>query len=113
MSLIDLLGIDPDSFRWQDLAACAGMAPKKAGDKNYFYEAYEEDIVIAQNVDEVCKACPVIAACAQTAYNNKEEGVWGGVYWNSRGKPDEIRNRHKTKDDWKWLEQTTGLTLKP
>jgi hypothetical protein len=111
MSLIDILGIDPDTFRWQDIAACGGMAPKKAGEVNMFYEGYEEDSVIAKNIDQVCFSCPVIAACAQTASQNKEEGVWGGIYWNSRGKVDEIRNRHKTKDEWAWLEKTTGLTL--
>jgi len=105
MSLIDDLGLDPDNFDWQDLASCRGM------DTNWFYDTYENDEVAATAADQICYNCPVITACGLQALEAKEEGLWGGVYWTSSGKPDKSRNKHKTEEEWKWLEQKLGRKL--
>ncbi len=99
MSLIDALGIDPENFDWRDIAACGGM------DTDWFYDDYEKDSVVAINVDNVCDSCPVKLACGKHAQTFKEEGVWGGVYWNSSGKPDRARNRHKTDEEWQEVKE--------
>jgi len=104
-NILDDLGLDPDTVTWQDLAACKGM------ELEWFYEDYENDAVHARNADLVCASCPVVAACAAAGKTKKEEGLWGGVYWNGAGKPDRVRNRHKTDEVWKDLEKKTGLKL--
>lgn len=93
MSLVELLGLDPEDFDWQDLAACAGM-PRKA-----FYEKYETDTEHAKAIDQMCLACPVMAACAMAGQDG-EYGVWGGIYWNGNGQMDETKNAHKGPEFW-------------
>lgn len=105
MSLFDELNIDPDNFTWEDLAACKGM------DINWFYDSYEGDEVHARNADKVCYNCPALAACGLHAIDHKEEGLWGGVYW-SNGKPDRTKNKHKTEEDWQWLEEQYNQRLR-
>lgn len=95
-SILDNLGIDQDNIRWWHLSACQGM------DTNLFFDKYEIDINIAKNIDEACISCPVISMCYESAIENKEDGVWGGVYLNS-GSIDKARNTHKTPDVWKRL----------
>lgn len=98
MSILSDLGLDPETLKWQDLAACNNMDP------NLFYDRYEEDEIIAKQIDEVCLRCPVMAACAKAGQTNKEEGVWGGIYWNGSGKPDKIRNKHKSVETWQRIQ---------
>jgi hypothetical protein len=104
MSLLDDLGIDPEDFTWEQLAGCVEMPV------NWFYDDYENDSVIARNVESVCRNCPVIRPCAEAAMDNKEEGLWGGIYWNN-GKVDKVRNRHKTPEDWAELEERIGRKI--
>jgi hypothetical protein len=98
MSLLDQLGIDPEDFTWEQLAACNNM------EVEWFYDRYENDNVHARNLDQVCYNCPVIRACAEQALDAKEEGLWGGVYWNN-GKVDKVRNKHKTPEEWAMIEE--------
>lgn len=95
--ILEELGIDPEDFQWQDLAACKGI-----DDVNYFFDKYEKDRVIAEHVDQLCMVCPVRSFCLRDGMENKEEGVWGGVYLTN-GEPDRERNSHKTEEDWKKL----------
>lgn len=114
MGLARELGIDPESMTWEDWAACRGM-----GWQNFFVSPSKsevnddedveeippgyEDAVIAKSVDDLCFSCPVQKACGVYGMQNKLEGVWGGMYLNTRGKPDRKRNEHKTEADWKHL----------
>lgn len=100
-TLIELLGIDPDDFIWQDLALCANDE-----EPQHFYEEYESDPEVAAQIDQMCLACPVMAACAKQG-SAGEHGVWGAIYWNGSGKPDKTRNAHKT--DAVWAEIHTRL----
>lgn len=96
MQAHDALGIDPedDSLTWERLALCAGMPT------NWFFDEYESDETVAKQVDEACLSCPVMAICANVGRENKEHGVWGGVYFNGSGKPDKNKNIHKTNEVW-------------
>ena len=98
-TLIELLGIDPDDFIWQDLALC-----ENAEKPSNYYEDYESDTEVARQVDEMCLSCPVMAACAKQGQSG-EHGVWGGIYWNGSGKPDKARNAHKTDAVWAEIHQ--------
>lgn len=97
-NILNELGIDSESFEWWDLAVCLGM------DTNLFYDKYETDINIANNIDEACLSCPVINMCYKAGIEKNEHGVWGGVYLNS-GSIDKARNVHKTQDTWKRLKK--------
>lgn len=98
MNLVELLGLDPEDFEWQDLASCQGM-PRAA-----FYEKYEQDTEHAKNIDQMCIGCPVLAACSMAGQDG-EHGVWGGIYWNGAGSPDENRNSHKTPEVWEQIRE--------
>lgn len=91
VNILEELGVDPEDFRWQDLALCAGM------DTELFFDKYEKDSVLAKEVDELCEHCPVYEYCKEQGKDGPEWGVWGGVYWNGAGRPDENRNAHKGK----------------
>lgn len=104
MSLLDELGIDPEDFTWEQLAACNNMSV------NWFYDDYENDDILAKAATQTCYNCPVIRACAEQAIDGKEEGLWGGIYW-SNGKPDKVRNRDKTPEEWEWLEKKIGRKI--
>lgn len=93
MTLLEQLGLDPDDFVWQDLALCDGMDPE------LFYSKYENNEEDARQTDEVCLHCPVMKECGLRGMQG-ETGVWGGIYWNGSGKPDEARNAHKTPEVW-------------
>lgn len=105
MSLIEDLGLDPDSLTWEDLAACQGM------ETSWFFEDYENSSTHAKQVDQVCLNCPVIMACSKAGRSNKEEGVWGGVYW-ANGKIDKTKNKHKTEAEWKAIEKRVGAKIR-
>lgn len=95
MSIISLLGIDPDSFTWHDLALCKGL-----DDPDDLYENYERKVNVAKAVDDMCLSCPVMKECAMTGRDSGETGVWGAVYWDGSGRPDEDKNSHKTPEIW-------------
>jgi hypothetical protein len=75
-------------FDWHEYASCSGL------EVNWFFDDYENDPIFAKQVDKLCASCPVNALCLQTGQENKEWGVWGGVYLVN-GKPDTVRNAHK------------------
>lgn len=94
--ILNDLGVDKDDLDWWHLSVCRGM------DTNLFYDKYENDSNIAKSIDEACMSCPVIKMCFDSGVNNKEHGVWGGVYLNS-GDIDKSKNLHKTKESWNRL----------
>lgn len=100
-NLIEQLGLDEETLKWYQLAACSNM------DINLFYDTYESDKIAASQVDQVCLHCPVIRECYNEGIENSERGVWGGVYLNI-GKIDDDHNSHKTREDWKRLESIHG-----
>jgi hypothetical protein len=92
-NILEELGVDPDDFTWEDLALCQNM------DTELFFDKYVEDPVIAKETDEMCLHCPVLAYCHSEGPKGNW-GVWGAVYWNGAGRPDESRNAHKTPEVW-------------
>lgn len=100
--LFNSLGIDPDRFLWQDLAACKGL------DFNLFFDDYEENQVHAKVIDEMCLHCPVIRDCYLSGTDNNETGVWGGIYLTN-GVVDKGRNLHKSQQDWETVIATIGF----
>ena len=95
MNFLEMMGLDPDTFTWHDLALCNGI-----DDADLFFEKYESDKNVARQVDDMCLHCPVMKQCAQTGMEEKQQGVWGSVYWNGAGEPDANRNEHKTPEVW-------------
>ena len=88
---LESLGLDPHTFHWQDLSACAGL------DVNLFFDKYEKYRSIAEQTDNICLTCPVIADCFNFGQHNEETGVYGGFYLN-RGEVDSVRNKHKSPE---------------
>lgn len=80
---------------WQDDAACLG---EKVND---FFDNYEEDEggELRQEMDGLCRSCPVMRTCFAYAKYYRLTGVWGGIYMN-KGDIDKEMNNHKTPDDW-------------
>jgi hypothetical protein len=95
-NILNKLNADDSSVNWWHLAVCNGL------DVNLFFDKYELDKNIANNIDQACLACPVISMCYQSGVENNEYGVWGGVYLSS-GSIDKMRNAHKNKEIWKIL----------
>lgn len=96
--------VEDTDLSWYHLAVCQGMNdPQPDSDahqhKDYFYEEYEADPVVAQVMDSICFSCPVRASCLREGIENKEWGLWGGVFLMN-GKMDESRNAHKTEETW-------------
>lgn len=94
MSLITDLNLDPDTVTWESFASCKGLSDV---DSELFYEVYENDVIMATNLDQVCVRCPVIKACHNAAVARKDWGLMGGFY-KIDGKNDRVRNRHKSKE---------------
>ena len=105
MSLVTELGLEPEDIRWYHLAACNKMP------LNMFYDDYEVDEIFAENTDNVCLSCPVIKQCFSEGIENKERGVWGGIYLHL-GRIDKVNNDHKTDDIWDRLENIHGRSLR-
>lgn len=94
-----------EDLAWYHLAICKGMNDRRdpaVEEKHvdYFYEGYEDDPVFAQTMDAVCLSCPVRKMCLREGFENKESGLWGGVYLD-KGKTDIAKNAHKTDEVWK------------
>jgi hypothetical protein len=101
-NILNSLGIDPDRFLWQDLAACRGL------DFNLFFDNYEENQTHARVIDEMCLHCPVIKDCYFSGTDNSETGVWGGIYLTN-GVVDKSRNLHKTQENWEEVIKAVGF----
>ena len=99
--LLELLGIDPEDIKWQDLSMCRGM------DRELWFDKYESDEKVAQSTDEICLSCPVLKQCLMAGIENNEHGCWGGVFLVS-GKPDKNRNSHKSDNTWNELQERIG-----
>ena len=98
-SLLEQIGIDPRYFEWQHLAACSGYPT------NFFFEDYEKDTKVAENIDALCLSCPVARECFKLGIDTKSIGVFGGFYLTN-GEPLKTRNIHKT------IEMAQGLAAK-
>lgn len=94
VNLLEELGLDPRELRWQDLALCNGL------DTEIFFEYYENSEQAALQADQICLHCPVMKQCGMAGMNN-EAGTWGAIYWNGSGKPDQLKNSHKSQETWK------------
>lgn len=103
--LIDFFELDSEDFDWRDIGSCLGY-----GDPDLWYEAYENDSVVAAQVDEICIHCPVAKQCFAAGLRGKETGVWGGVYLEN-GKVSESENAHKSEDTVKALVKLHGKSL--
>jgi len=107
-----LQGVDVKSLEWKTLGLCSSLNPDwfSSYDGNYDSEGkkvvtYENDKVLAKQVDEICLSCPVMVRCYSEGENNKEFGVWGGIFWDGLGKRDIKHNKHKTDEVWERIEQ--------
>jgi len=89
-------------YKFDDNALCLNM------DTNHFFDKYEEDKELAQNVDALCIRCPAQRQCLAYAVSNQEWGVWGGIYFEG-GKISKEFNSHKTKQDW--FKTWSGATM--
>ena len=78
---------------WKDEAACLGL------ETNLYFDNYEDEEGIRQNVDALCRQCPVKKTCFANGVSGKEWGVWGGVYLET-GEISREFNKHKSKQDW-------------
>jgi len=103
-NIIEQLGLDENNLKWYQLAACYGT------EINMFYDDYESDKYLAEQIDQMCLHCPVIKQCYNEGVSNKEKGVWGGVYMDL-GRIDKENNSHKTHDIWKKLKEVHGSGL--
>jgi hypothetical protein len=86
---------------WQNDAKCFGM------DTDFFYDKYEEDSDLAACIDELCQGCPVRRECFSHGINNKEWGVWGGVYLKEGSIDYREYNQHKKN----WFDTWSSLTM--
>ena len=92
-SVFDALGLDPETIEWQDLGLCQGTPT------NNFYDEYEANPRLAATIDQMCLSCPVMKQCLVAGMENKEYGVWGGVFLTN-GEQDANKNSHKTEEVW-------------
>jgi len=116
MSILDELGLDSEDVSWQDLAACRNVVSvheNEHGEEVLFdplFDSYEEDeppYPVRKATDEMCLSCPVQSMCYQQGKQNREFGVWGGLYL-VLGKVDRTRNEHKTDDTWDRIRERLG-----
>jgi hypothetical protein len=104
MDILRELGINPATVRWQDLAACKNVVQVYTDDNGErrvmdpLFDAYENDeppYPVRNATDQMCLSCPVQPQCYEYGKTQGETGVYGGVYLVN-GKPDRIKNEHKT-----------------
>lgn len=88
-----------DDLKWYNLAICQGMQLK------WFHEDYEADPVFAKVMDSICLSCPVRSMCLREGIENKEYGLWGGVFLDN-GKTDEPKNAHKSTETWNRIKES-------
>lgn len=105
------LGVSLSEFNWEDLAACKGLGLPVEGQEfvpaedDWFFDAYEANTNIRRAADDICMSCPVQRICHGIGQKYRQEGLWGGIYLNAQGKPDPVRNNHKTDETWKRLQR--------
>lgn len=99
--ILSFMGLEGEDIQWYHLAACKDMHV------NNFYDYYENDQKLAKQIDEMCLVCPVAQMCLMEGINNKERGVWGGIYLDL-GRADKQNNSHKTQEIWKRLKKIHG-----
>ena len=87
---------------WKDEAACLGL------ETNLYFDKYEDEESIRQNVDALCRQCPVRKTCFANGVSGKEWGVWGGVYLEI-GEISREFNKHKSKQDWSNIWQSLTM----
>ena len=87
---------------WKDEAACLGL------ETNLYFDKYEDVEGIRQNVDALCRQCPVRKTCFANGVSGKEWGVWGGVYLET-GEISREFNKHKSKQDWSNIWQSLTM----
>jgi len=81
------------NMSWTSEALCAGL------DTEQYFDKYENDVTIANKVDELCLGCPVMQQCFDYGVSTESWGVWGGVFLVD-GKIDNARNSHKDVNVW-------------
>lgn len=81
------------NMSWVSEALCAGV------DTEFYFDSYENDIDIANEVDRMCLGCPVIKECFEYGVSTESWGVWGGIFLID-GKVDNARNAHKSSETW-------------
>ncbi len=87
---------------WRDYALCRNGVPVE-----HFFDEYKENVAIAKAVDEMCLSCPVFQQCQSEAVQNREYGVWAGVF-RKNGQPYKKRNMHKTPETWQRIKDRLG-----
>jgi hypothetical protein len=108
-SLLAQFGVDEDDFEWVQLGSCYNINTKHDKEHlNLFFDDYEDDAIIAIQVDEMCLGCPVAAMCYDYGVETKSHGVWGGIYLRD-GNIDKPKNAHKTADVWKRVKAIHGI----
>ena len=109
-TLAEQLGIDDGD--WMGWAACRDIP----FDPQFhpMFDGYEAGGTAERKaVDSLCYTCPVQKICGEYAMSRKEEGVWGGVYWTPAGRPDPVKNSHKTDEEWASLGRLFEKRIKP
>lgn len=86
------------SPNWRDDADCRGK------DLRLFFEAYETDSEIAQDVDDLCRGCPVRDECLKMGIETAGTGVHGGAYL-ILGQLSRAKNAHKPAEEITYLQQ--------
>lgn len=85
MSILDELDIDPEDFSWQQLSTCSHL-PDDINPLRLMFEDYQNDESLRPIITAMCDSCPVKDACLESGTDNREYGVWGGVFLED-GKP--------------------------
>lgn len=60
--------------QWMEYGLCVNL------DVNLFFDKYETDDVVKDNVKKLCSLCPVKDVCIEYGEQNGAWGVWGGKY---------------------------------
>lgn len=79
--------------KWREKASCEGF------DTEFFFDKYEEDLMLRPAIDNLCSTCPVARQCFAVGVSQKGWGVWGGVYLEN-GKISREFGRHRSKVEW-------------
>jgi Transcription factor WhiB len=90
-NLLEQIGIDPHELHWMQLSACHNVPFV------LFFEEYEKDKAIAENVDQLCLRCPAIKECYEYGMKTRSTGVFGGFFLLN-GEVNKARNSHKTQE---------------
>lgn len=81
-------------MNWKNEAICQGDSHDLAYDPRFF-ELYEEDFDVREEVDSLCGECPVRQQCLLESVRKQATGVHGGIYLDL-GHYDRTHNKHKS-----------------